>query len=840
MARRGTVVKGGLLTTVTGWLGRSGTAGGPLLRVPPADPGWVHRDELDHVVRTLASGSNGTVGLVSAVRKAEGFGTTSLAVAACHHERVRRYFSGGVVWLSVGPHRTDAETIASVGRLAVELGDERPQVCDPEAVTARLAEVLAKSSGRVLLVVDGVWDADQLDPFRPVAEKSRLLVTTRQARALPGHSVVIQVDRMTRQAATRLVTLGLPSARTGQLSRLLESAGDWPPVLTWVNRRLAVEVARGVEVNAAMERVIGRLRGVGSAEPDMALPQQREAAIRTVVELGMESLSVGDRDLCLELGVFPEETDIPLSVVALLWQGSGLDAGGSERLCARLAEAIPVTLRREEGSEPVLRLPDPLCAYACSGAGLGQDGIVAVHRKLIDQARTLLPATDAGWWNLPPDAHYLWHNLTYHLFDAERGQELTELVGDVRWILAKLHRAGPQAFVADLALCETPQTAELDLLLTAKGDLLGDLESEGLSLGNRLTQLSASPELAAGIRRHLGTVPHLSPLWPESPHPWGPADVLAVAPDGSWLVSGGQDGTVRLWGAKGQERAVVAGHTGSVWRVLIAPDGSWFVTAGEDGRVRLWGPDGAERATRDGHGGPVWAAVMAPDGSWFATGGDDGTVRLWDADGREHAVLGGHVGPVSALAVAPDGSWFASGDDKAVRLWNVGGAKRATLGGHVDLVNGLVIAPDGSWLVSASFDGSLRLWGADGAARGILKGHTGEVLEVAVAPDGSWLASAGDDGTVRLWNADGTRRAVLTGHTRPVLRLVAAPGGGWLASASADRTVRVWSTAEGGSCVAAMRTDSGVSTVEWLPGDKGLAVGLPEGVRCFALRMPSS
>ena len=70
-----------------------------------------------------------------------------------------------------------------------------------------------------------------------------------------------------------------------------------------------------------------------------------------------------------------------------------------------------------------------------------------------------------------------------------------------------------------------------------------------------------------------------------------------MAPDGSWLASGGEDGTVRIWDvATGQQRAIAAGHTGRVAAVAVAPDGSWLASGSRDGTVRIW--DAAAGQTR--------------------------------------------------------------------------------------------------------------------------------------------------------------------------------------------------------------------------------------------------
>jgi WD40 repeat protein len=64
---------------------------------------------------------------------------------------------------------------------------------------------------------------------------------------------------------------------------------------------------------------------------------------------------------------------------------------------------------------------------------------------------------------------------------------------------------------------------------------------------------------------------------------------VGIAPDGTWLATGSDDRTVRLWdAATGARRAILTGHTGSVNAVAIAPDSTWLATACTDGMLRIW------------------------------------------------------------------------------------------------------------------------------------------------------------------------------------------------------------------------------------------------------------
>lgn len=64
---------------------------------------------------------------------------------------------------------------------------------------------------------------------------------------------------------------------------------------------------------------------------------------------------------------------------------------------------------------------------------------------------------------------------------------------------------------------------------------------------------------------------------------------LAVAPDGSWLVSADVGGQVHVWDIDtGTVRHTLTGHTREVRALLVAPDGAWLASADIGGQVRIW------------------------------------------------------------------------------------------------------------------------------------------------------------------------------------------------------------------------------------------------------------
>ena len=672
------------------------------LSLVPAVPGWVDRGELAKVVSALTAAGSGAVALTTGLVGAGGFGKTTLAAKACQDGKVRRLFRGGIVWITVGRDTNGPGLAARISEvIATADGDRGPAFTSPEQAGHALARALS-GSGRTLLVVDDVWMAAQLQPFVVAGQRCRLLVTTRRPAVLENVTDPrrIKVDAMPDAVARRLLTRGLPAMSAGLERDLLDLTGRWPLLLNLVNHRLAGDVGRGARIDVAAAAAAGRLRERGPAALDITDSGQRQTAVAATVGYSLDALDSGDRDRFFELGIFAEDAEIPLSAVALLWQGTaGLSVAAAESLCERLDGLSLLTLAWA-GEVRVMVLHDVIRDFALSR--LGPAGKAVAHAALISAARPVTgPGTASGalpgngevggtaWWRLPetPGCRYLWEYLTYHLQAAGLGAEVDEVCGDLRFLAVRLRRSGPAAVEADLARSGSPTAGRLRRVVAQNAHLLGPAEPPAAVITTFTSRLGGIPQIASQLPA-LRSGLRAWTAWPSWPPPdlpsdalirvltghHGPVNAVAIAPDGTWLATGGQDGTVRIWAADGTPRTSLTGHEHRVTAVAIAPDGTWLATASADGTVRTWAADGTPRATLS-HDDPVNAVAIAPDGTWLATGGEDGTVRTWAADGTPRATLTGHHGPVNAVAIAPDGTWLATAsDDGTVRIWAVGGA----------------------------------------------------------------------------------------------------------------------------------------------------------------------
>ena len=122
----------------------------------------------------------------------------------------------------------------------------------------------------------------------------------------------------------------------------------------------------------------------------------------------------------------------------------------------------------------------------------------------------------------------------------------------------------------------------------------------------------------------------------------GPLRAAALSPDGSRVVSAGDDGIAWVRDvASGQELVKPPHHALAVVAASFSADGNRLLTASLDKTARIWDAHtGSELVPFRGHETELTGAAFAPGDRWVVTAGLDGTARVWDAlTGQELALF---------------------------------------------------------------------------------------------------------------------------------------------------------------------------------------------------------
>ncbi|WET80875.1 P-loop NTPase fold protein [Amycolatopsis sp. QT-25] len=270
--------------------------------------------------------------------------------------------------------------------------------------------------------------------------------------------------------------------------------------------------------------------------------------------------------------------------------------------------------------------------------------------------------------------------------------------------------------------------------------------------------------------------------------------ILAVAVRGNRLVTGGADGTVRVWDLEtGALRFTFGGHDRPVLAVgisgqhVVGCDGAavrrWriagreaqppevqttkrtvavalaneFAVSGTGSTVEVRRLDGVTvRGLRTG-GPEIESVAVTPDGRVVVAGDDTGGVRLWDKEVVSHYRFGG-VGAVHVVAISADGGHVLSGEGETVRLWGRKGEPALVFPGHGGAVRALAFSPDGKLVLSGGSDGEVRVREIDDpAGYTLLKGHRGNVRAITCTAGGEKIVTVGDDRTIRVWDRFGNQ-----------------------------------------------------------------------------------
>ncbi|RYH07702.1 WD40 repeat domain-containing protein, partial [archaeon] len=120
---------------------------------------------------------------------------------------------------------------------------------------------------------------------------------------------------------------------------------------------------------------------------------------------------------------------------------------------------------------------------------------------------------------------------------------------------------------------------------------------------------------------------------------------------------------LNLEGPGGPLLGTLQGHDAYVTSVCISPDGSRIVSGSWDKTIKIWDASSGECVqTLRGHDNRVTSVCISPDGSRIVSGSWDETIKIWDASSGECVqTLRGHDNRVTSVCISPDGSRIVSG-----------------------------------------------------------------------------------------------------------------------------------------------------------------------------------
>jgi serine/threonine protein kinase/WD40 repeat protein len=346
-------------------------------------------------------------------------------------------------------------------------------------------------------------------------------------------------------------------------------------------------------------------------------------------------------------------------------------------------------------------------------------------------------------------------------------------------------------------------------------------------------------------------------------------------PDGSSIVAGGKDGTLRVWDVKtGALRREIPHLVPSLEDFAIAGGGAHAVTVASGGLLQVWSlATGQLEADLSTLAPKVLVAAADPSGTLLLAGGADGVVtavdiarrtRVWQARAHQSEAISVAIGP-NARTVASGGTdtlvhvrdgatgellrtiatengsarnlaFDRSGTTIAVagqwrtKVWDLSDASsRPRDFGRAEGTTDLDLHPEMRFLVTCRGQDYVRLWDVTADARtDYWSAHGGSVTGLAVGADGHSLFSGAVDGQMSMWRPGQETRALLLRSGDRVGVLAISDDKRWIVSAGYPGTAAVWD-ARDGRRVAALSDAGSSRAATFADSDRKIFIGELDG-----------
>ena len=269
-------------------------------------------------------------------------------------------------------------------------------------------------------------------------------------------------------------------------------------------------------------------------------------------------------------------------------------------------------------------------------------------------------------------------------------------------------------------------------------------------------------------------------------------------------VSLGLGDIITLNAVTGSKIAVLSGHTHTVDCLAFLPDGTSLISGSFDQTIKLWDMQtGGVVRSFQGHTGPVYSISISPNCTTIVSGSHDKTIHLWDIQTGKCLCVIQQVDIVFYIRFFPlDPQHFISISDGKVWEWNIDGHKTAPE------YNGSYAAFSIDGTKSVSCNGAVVQVRSSNSRAIITELHMDKTNATCCcfSPDGRLVAIAAGF-TAYIWDITSSPPCLIEtfiGHTNSIISLAFSSSTS-LVSASWDQSVKFWKI--GGSSTSSDVTD---------------------------------
>ena len=238
----------------------------PAIPSPPPFPLIGREQELARMKQQLRRGSN----VALTLHGLPGVGKTSLAIALAHDPEIRETFSDGILWVGVGPNPNLPSLLSRWASLVGISATQMATLREIDEWAFAIRSAIGKR--KMLLIIDDVWQFEEVQTLRVGAHNCAYLITTRSRDVAARQAVdgTMMIKELNTEQSVQLLNRAaqeVVSHEAQKVQDLVQAVGGLPLALTLLGNYLRKQASHGTYY-----RHTGTPEQCPGASPDQRTP----------------------------------------------------------------------------------------------------------------------------------------------------------------------------------------------------------------------------------------------------------------------------------------------------------------------------------------------------------------------------------------------------------------------------------------------------------------------------------------------------------------------------------------------------------------------------------------